>query len=136
MVDNLILNSDCGHFVKQPGGILITNNAPQLSPDLDADGDGQSNAAEALAGTDPLNPSSTFQMTGVVKTNGNSLRVDWTTVGGHSYVVQTNGNLGAGTFHDLTLPIVVPGTAEGTTNYVDPNGATDGARFYRVRLGP
>ena len=112
------------------------NNAPQLNPNFDADGDGQSNAAEALAGTDPLSPSSTFQMTSVVKTNGNSIRVDWTTAGGHSYVVQTNGNLGSGTFHDLSLPIVVPGTAEGTTNYVHTNGATDGTKFYRVRLGP
>ena len=136
VVDNLILNDACGHFKKQPGGILITNQAPQLSPDSDADGDGQSNAAEALAGTDPLNPASTFQMTGVVKTNGNSIRVDWTTVGGHSYVVQTNGNLVPGTFHDLTLPIVVPGTAEAATNYVHTNGAANGTRFYRVRLGP
>lgn len=136
VVDNLILNSACGRFVKQSGGILIKNQAPQLSPDLDADGDGQSNAAEALAGTDPLNPSSKFQMTGVVKTNGNSIRVDWTTVGGHSYVVQTNGNLGTGTYHDLSLPIVVPGTIEGATNYVHTNGATTGTRFYRVRLGP
>ncbi|HXI69213.1 MAG TPA: thrombospondin type 3 repeat-containing protein [Verrucomicrobiae bacterium] len=136
VVDNLILNNACGHFVKQPGGILITNNAPQLSPDLDADGDGQSNGSEALAGTDPLNPSSTFQMTSVVRTNGDSIRVDWTTVGGHSYVVQTNGNLGSGTFHDLSAPIVVPGTAEGTTNYVHTDGATDRAKFYRVRLGP
>jgi len=136
VVDNLILNGACGHFNKQPGGILITNQSPQLSPDFDADGDGQSNAAEALAGTDPLNPASTFQMTGVVKTNGNSIRVDWTTVGGHSYVVQTNGNLVTGTFHDLTLPIVVPGTVEAATNYVHTNGATNGKRFYRVRLGP
>jgi hypothetical protein len=136
VVDNLILTSACGHFIKQPGGILITNNAPQLSPNLDADGDGQSNAAEALAGTDPLSPASAFQMTSVVTTNGNSIRVDWTTVGGHSYVVQTNGDVGSGTFHDLSLPIVVPGTAEGTTNYVHPNGATNSATFYRVRLGP
>lgn len=136
VVDNLILNSACGHFVKQPGGILITNNAPQLSPDFDADGDGQSNAAEAFAGTDPLNPSSAFQMTSVVKTNGNSIRVEWTTVGGHSYIVQTNGDVGSGTFHDLSLPIVIPGTAEGTTNYVDSNGATDGTKCYRVRLRP
>jgi len=136
VVDNLILNSARGHFIKHPGGILITNKAPQLNPNFDADGDGRSNAAEALAGTDPLSPSSTFQMTSLVKTNGNSIRVDWTTAGGHSYVVQTNGNLVSGTFHDLSLPIVVPGTAEGTTNYVDPNGATNGSRFYRVRLGP
>jgi hypothetical protein len=136
VVDNLILESPCGHFIKQPGGILITNNAPQLNPNYDADGDGQSNGAEALAGTDPLSPSSMFQITSMVKTNGNSVRVDWTTAGGHSYVVQTNGNLGSGTFHDLSLPIVVPGTAEGTTNYIHPNGATDGTKFYRVRLGP
>jgi len=134
VVDNLILNSACGHFIKQPGGILITNNAPQLNPDFDADGDGRSNAAEALAGTDPLSPSFTFQITSLVKTNGNSIRVDWTTVGGHSYVVQTNGNLGSGTFHDLSLPIVVPGTAEGTTNYVHTNGVSDDQQFYRVRL--
>jgi hypothetical protein len=136
VVDNLILNSACGHFIKQPGGILITNEATQLRSDLDADGDGQSNAAEALAGTDPLNPLSTFQTKGVVKTNGNSIRVEWTTVGGHIYVVQTNGNFGSGTFHDLSLPIVVPGTAEGTTNYVHTNGAKNSATFYRVRLGP
>ena len=72
-----------------------------------------------------------------MKTNGNSIRLEWTTVGGHSYVVQTNGNFGgSNTFHDLSLPIVVPGTAEGTTNYVDINGATNSATFYRVRLGP
>lgn len=136
VVDNLILTNFYGHFVKLPGGILVTNHAPQLSPGLDADGDGQSNAAEALGGTDPLSPSSTFQMTSLVKTNGNSIRVDWTTVGGHSYVVQTNGNVRGGTFRDLGLPIAVPGTAEGTTNYVHPNGATNSAIFYRVRLGP
>jgi hypothetical protein len=77
-----------------------------------------------------------FEITGVVPTNGNNIRVDWTTVGGHSYVVQTNGNLASGTFHDLSLPIVVPGTAGGTTNYVHTGGATDGTKFYRMRLGP
>jgi hypothetical protein len=136
VVDNLILNSPCGHFIKQPGGILIMNNPPQLNPNYDADGDGQSNGAELLAGTDPLDPSSVFEITSVLQTNGNNIRVDWTTVGGHSYVVQTIGNLGSGTFQDLSLPIVVPGTVAGTTNYVHTNGATDNTKFYRVRLGP
>lgn len=136
VVDHLILTNACGHFVKQSGGILITNNAPQLSPQLDADGDGGSNAAEALAGTDPLNPSSMFLVTELAKTNGNGIRVSWTTVGGHSYVVQTNGTARGGTFRDLSLPITVPGTTEGTTNYVHTNGAINGALFYRVRLGP
>lgn len=136
VVDNLILTNACGHFLKQPGGILITNHAPQLGPNFDADGDGQSNAAETLAGTDPLSPSSLFQITSVVKTNDNDIRIDWTSVGGHSYVVQTNGNMGSGGFHDLSLPIVVPGTNEGTANYVHTKGAADGTKFYRVRLGP
>jgi hypothetical protein len=136
VVDNLILTNACGHFIRQPGGMLITNNAPQLNPNYDADGDGQSNGAETLAGTDPLSPTSMFQITSMVKTNGNSMRVEWTTVGGHSYVVQTNGNFGSGTFHDLSLPIFVPGTTEGTTNYVHTGGAMDGTKFYRVRLGP
>lgn len=136
VVDHLILTNSYGHFMMSPGSILITNHPPQLSPDLDADGDGQSNVAEVQGGTDPLNPSSNFLITGVVKTNGNSVRVDWTTVGGHSYVVQTNGTAWGGTFHDLSLPIVVPGSAEGTTNYIHPNGAKNGTLFYRVRLGP
>lgn len=136
VVDHLILTNSSGRFVMRPGSILITNQPPQLSPVLDADGDGQSNGVETQGGTDPLNPSSNFLITSVVKTNGNSIRVDWTTVGGHSYVVQTNGTAWGGTFHDLSLPIVVPGAAEGTTNYIHLNGAKNGALFYRVRLGP
>jgi hypothetical protein len=136
VVDNLILTNACGHFIRQPGGILITNHAPQLGPNLDADGDGQSNAAETLAGTDPLNPWSLFQITSVAITNGNSIRIDWTASGGRSYVVQTNGILDSGSFHDLSRPIIVPGTNDCTTNYVHSHGAADGAKFYRVRLGP
>jgi hypothetical protein len=135
VVDTLILTNSCGRFMNH-GGVLVKNNPPILSAGLDADGDGMSNAAEAAAGTDPLNPASLFQVTGIVTTNGSNLRLDWTTVGGRSYVVQTNGNLGGGTFHDLSPVIPVPGTGESTTNYVHTNGAAAGSRFYRVRLGP
>jgi hypothetical protein len=135
VVDHLVMTNACGHFVNL-GGTLIENGARTLSPSLDADGDGVSNAAEIAAGTDPLNPNSVFQLKNVTRTNGTSLRLDWTTVGGHSYVVQTNGNLGGGIFHDLSPVIVVPGTGEAATNYTHTNGAAAGSRFYRVRLGP
>jgi hypothetical protein len=62
--------------------------------------------------------------------------VDWTTVGGHSYVVQTNGNLKTGAFNDLSPVISAGGTGEGRTNYVHAGAATNRANFYRVRLGP
>jgi len=65
-----------------------------------------------------------------------SVRVNWSAVGGKSYVVQTNANLG-GRFNDLfATPINITGTGENTNNYVDPNAATNSTRFYRVRLGP
>lgn len=80
VVDTLILTNPCGHFVKN-GGTLVAGTI-QLDPSLDADGDGASNAAEMAAGTDPLDPNSSFKLVGVVRTNGADIRVDWTTEGG------------------------------------------------------
>jgi len=135
VVDTLVVTNSCGQFVNH-GGVLLKNNPPILSANLDADGDGQSNAAEAAAGTDPLDPSSLFQMTGATVSN-RDVRVYWTIAAGHSYVVQTNSDLSANTFHDLSVPIVIPtGTVPLTTNYLHLNGGTNRADFYRVRLGP
>jgi hypothetical protein len=163
VVDNLILTNSCGNFI-QAGGSLITNNAPVLDPTLstvgdgipngwkqqygfnpfdptvaraDPDHDGQDNLNEYLCGTDPLNSKSVLKMTGAVVTNKTDVSVGWTTVGGHSYVLQTNGNPGGRAFQDSGVAIAVPpGTGEGTTNYVQTNGAVNGIQFYRVRLGP
>ena len=135
VVDTLVVTNACGQFIKN-GGTLIQNNPPILTGSLDADGDGQSNAAEAAAGTDPFDAASSFKVISIARTNGTSMRLDWTTVGGHSYAVQTNSSPGGGTFNNLSPLIVVPGTASGTTNYVHTNGAAAGSRFYRVRLGP
>jgi hypothetical protein len=134
VVDTLIVTNPCAHFINL-GGTLTQNHPAILSANLDVDGDGQSNGAEAAAGTDPLNPNSTFRLTNIARTNG-SVRLDWTTVGGHSYGVQTNGNSSTGTFNDLAPAIPVPGTAEGTTNYIHTNGAASNTKFYRVRLRP
>jgi len=94
-----------------------------------------SNLQEYLAGTDPNNAASRFAITSLVLTNGH-VRVNWSTVGGHSYVVQTNSTMG-GTFADASPVIAVPGTSESVTNYLDPGiVANNQVRFYRVRLGP
>ena len=133
VVDNLVVTNSCGHF-QNFGGRLVQNNPPNLSPDLDADDDGMSNTNEILAGTDPLSPGSLFRVTNIALTNETNVRIDWTTVPGRSYVVQTNGSLSDGTFRDLSPVIMVP--VANTTNYLHVNGATNGTQFYRVRLGP
>jgi hypothetical protein len=102
----------------------------------DPDHDRMSNRDEYRAGTDPTSAASVLRMLSAVRTNAQDLRVDWTTVGGHSYVVQTNGDLRAGSFNDLSPVIPVPGSAEGSTYYVHKDGATNRAISYRVRLGP
>jgi hypothetical protein len=106
-----------------------------VDPDGDADGDGVSNLQEYQAGTNPTNATSYLHFTSVSKTNNVDLRLDWTTSGNHSYVVQVATNLATG-FVDLSPPIVWNSSDEGTTNYVHVGGATNLARFYRIRLGP
>jgi hypothetical protein len=131
VVDNLLLTHSCGHFINN-GGTLVTTNLV-WDPNLDTDGDGQSNDAEARAGTDPFNPSSTFRMLGATILNHRDVRVDWTTAAGHSYVVQTN-RIGQSQLYDLSPVIPANGPGEGTTNYIHIGGATNGTGFYRVRL--
>ena len=67
-------------------GLSKTNSADAT---LDLDGDGASNANEFLAGTNPNNAASVFRIT-ALQPEGGDLRLTWTTVGGRSYLVQTN----------------------------------------------
>jgi hypothetical protein len=101
---------------------------------LDTDGDSLSNAREQAAGTDPANPLSVFRILSLVSEPG-GVRLTWSTVGGRSYVVQTNDRL-TGPFADFGLPIAVPGAGESTTNLLDAAALPGVSRFYRVRLGP
>jgi GH25 family lysozyme M1 (1,4-beta-N-acetylmuramidase) len=102
--------------------------------DADADGDGVSNFREYLAGTNPTNAASVFRILGVAR-NGKDIRVDWTTVGGHSYIVQSTTDIN-GTFADLSAVIAAGGTGEGATNYVHVGAGTNQSRFYRIQLKP
>lgn len=108
----------------QPGGPLIHGS----------DGDGVLDTDEQLASTDPHNPASVFRIV-AIQPEPSGVRIIWSTVGGKSYVVQTNGNPG-GPFADSSPLITMPGTGEFTTNRVDSSAANAPARYYRVRLGP
>jgi hypothetical protein len=106
----------------------------------DADGDEASNLNEFLAGTNPKDPASVFRILAAEPEAG-GVRLTWSTVGGKSYVVQTNAPSSSGSFinnfADFSQLITAPGTGEATTNLMDAAIITNvPARYYRVRLGP
>jgi len=105
----------------------------------DADGDGASNLAEFLAGTDPNSSFSAFRIVSLQRET-NNVRITWATVGGKSYRVQTNAPSAGGgittNFADLSPLITVGGTGESTTNFLHTGGFTNIPAYYRIRLGP
>jgi hypothetical protein len=101
----------------------------------DSDGDGFTNLQEYQAGTDPTNSASAFRILSVVPTN-NDMLVSWTAGGGRTNVVQSATDL-TGSYTNVSPNIILPGTGDVTTNYLDAGAATNAAnRFYRIRLVP
>jgi PKD repeat protein len=116
-----------------------TNN-PAGAPNADPLGKGMNNLDQFLAGINPTNSASAFRITSVVQ-QGSDVLVTWTTAGGYTNVVQATAGLPDGSystnFLDLSPLIIIPGSGDATTNYLDSNGATNTpARYYRVRLVP
>ena len=126
------------------GTVNVTGNGifRQYLPDYaDTDGDGMLNWQECACGTEPTNSASRLRILSIVKTNTVDLRITWQTMGGKSYVLQTNAPSARGSvttnFTDLSSIIFIPGSGEARTNYVDSGGATNKpTRYYRVRLAP
>ena len=97
--------------------------------DDDADGDGMSNLAEFLAGTNPLDGTSVFKITGTVKA-GDEVQLEWTTRSNKTYQLQQSDGLEDG------APWTNLGSAvEGTDGVVTQSfGAPAGdSRFFRVQ---
>ncbi len=67
-----------------------------------------------------------------VNREGNDLRVNWLTAGGRTNRLQAAG-VASGLFADLGVPVAIPGVGLVTTNYLEIGGATNLARFYRVK---
>jgi hypothetical protein len=94
-----------------------------LSSTGDEDGDGQTNADELIAGTDPLNANSRFEIETIVATpTGTTLT--WTRVVGRTYTVEARDDLSSGVW----VPI-----ANGLTNdtYTD-SVISPSRKFYRL----
>ncbi len=97
--------------------------AEGASTTVDRDGDGQSDAHEEIAGTDPVDPSSVFKV-GLQQGDG-LWRLVWERVEGRRYVVERSGSLEGGSWE------TVGETAEGV---FEVGEAFEGRRFYRVQV--
>ncbi len=107
------------------------------APNADADGDGQSNLQEYLAGTNPTNANSVLRITYAARGEAtpDSMTLHWDSVPTRSYTVQSRDSLGAmDPWADLIS--LALGANSATFNV----GATNPAEFYRIRayrpLGP
>ena len=116
-----------------------TTNA-NADPNADPLGKGMSNFNQFLAGINPTNPASAFRIISVTQQSSNVV-ILWATAGGFTNVVQaTTGSASASyttNFTDISGPIIISGSGDATTNYLDSGGATNiPSRYYRIRLGP
>lgn len=67
-----------------------------------------------------------------ISPEGNNVRVTWLTAGGRTNTVQAAAAVSA-TYSDLGASVVIPGVGLVTTNFLDVGGATNLARFYRMK---
>jgi hypothetical protein len=84
---------------------------------------------------------STFLVTSIIPTNSTDILLTWATTGGTTNVVQVNpGDVNGSyttNFADLSAFIIIPGSGNASTNYLDAGGATNlPSRYYRIRLQP
>jgi hypothetical protein len=101
----------------------------------DADGDLVSNLTEFLAGTEPINPASVpvpppFSITNVSVTASN-VQLGCLTASNWSYQLQSRDSLEPASPW-MNYGGLQPGAA-GIIQFIDPNPATNRARFYRVQ---
>ena len=110
-------------------------NAHGLNPNngadanTDADGDGQSNLAEYLAGTDPQDANSVLRITGISR-NGSNVTVSFNAVANKSYRLEYKNAMNDALWQpvsDLTPNVT------GTAQILDATAAGN-MRLYRIRL--
>lgn len=106
---------------------LDPNNPADAS--LDADGDGQSNLAEYLAGTNPQQPGSRLAASITADLSG-QFHILFTAQAGHAYTIQYKDLLTDTAWIFLTH-IAAPG-APAAVDYTDTTVGVNGKRFYRV----
>lgn len=98
-----------------------------LDSDIDSDGDGMSDRAELVAGTDPLDPKSNLRILSIVPEPNGAVVVTWASVPGIGYHLEASQTLA-----DWDWLAVSPtfGATNSVTSWTDLGAG--GNRFYRV----
>jgi hypothetical protein len=100
-----------------------------LDPNGDADGDGMTNAAEDIAGTNPLDPTSVFRITNITLPSSSTVSLTWSSVSGKKYQLET-ASAPNGTYSSIGNQI----TASVATTSETVSGSAPA--FYHVRIVP
>ncbi len=109
----------------QQYGLLTDGSADYL----DSDNDLIDNWREWIAGTVPINTTSTLRLLSPTN-NGSGVTITWQSVGGRTYFLERSADLATHTPFTLVTSNIV-GQA-GTTGYSDTNAIGTGPYFYRV----
>ena len=112
-------------------GSLANPSAADLA---DADGDRVPNWSEYLAGTDPTDPNSRLQLSGVVSPAvkaQSQMALQWLTAPGKAYEVQWSANL-AGSWWNALATV----SGDGTVASCFDTNLTATVRYYRLRVLP
>ena len=105
---------------------------PLAAPELDVDGDGQTNYFEWVAGLSPVNGAARF-VTELHFQDGQMPVTFGPCLAGRTYTLFYSGNLSAGSWQPVPGAIVLPVDENGFCTVVDPSPGTD-RRFYRVEI--
>ncbi len=106
-------------------------HASGLDPNADTDGDGYTNAQEAIAGTDPRDPNSRPPSLAAA-VSGNTITLTWATVAGKQYRLQSTATLGAtAVWTYLGAPFYGTGSPMSATFGIDPAHP----QYYHVVVG-
>jgi len=105
-------------------------------PEGDADGDGENNPNEFIAGTDPRNSSSFLLRINSIVRSENNIVITFNGVAGKAFQLERKSALTEMNWASIPeVPPLTPATT-GNAQFTHVGGATPDENFYRVALVP